>query len=194
MSYLTTLDKYAIGALVFLVSLCAWHAIIGSDVMSQLDKTLLKDIDTYALISIGGLYFVFHLIYIIYFIARFSRYSKIGKEKLNGDDEPEEAVNINSDVYFTEKQKNIEDPNRPTSISTIKPQVKSSVLKPGDSIDNNDTRYRNLVESASTSPSGDSNQFNAGSKEYQRINNFKDKTVNNPFIQANQRRTTLVDK
>ena len=70
-SYLTTLDKYAIVALIFLVSLCAWHAVIGSELFSSLKETLIIDIDKYALMSIGSLYFIFHLTYISYFLIRY---------------------------------------------------------------------------------------------------------------------------
>lgn len=82
-SYLTTLDKYAIVALIFLVSLCAWHAVIGSALFSSIDREYVKRVDKYALFFIGGLYFMFHLTYITYFLIQYKRYSNVGKEESN---------------------------------------------------------------------------------------------------------------
>ncbi|RNA23241.1 gamma aminobutyric acid receptor subunit [Brachionus plicatilis] len=73
-SYLTTLDKYAIVALIFLVSLCAWHAVIGSVLFSSIDKEYVGGIDKYALFFIGT-----------YFLFRYRRYSHVGKEQANED-------------------------------------------------------------------------------------------------------------
>lgn len=75
-SYLTMLDIYAIGALIFLVSLCGWHAIIGSDLLSG-DK---DKIDLIVLIVIGVVYVIYHVIYFTLFISKYRRYNKIGKK------------------------------------------------------------------------------------------------------------------
>ncbi len=104
-SYLTVLDKYAIGALVFLVSLCVWHAMIGSSFGNPENCEVCKEIDKFALISIGLLYFLFHFTYIIYFLLKYSRYSKVGLTDL-APVEPDQ-LNINSDAYFFEREKKI---------------------------------------------------------------------------------------
>ena len=74
-SYLTTLDIYAIGALIFLVALCCWHATIGSDVING-DK---DRIDSIVLIIIGVVYVIYHIIYFTMFYKKYRRYEKIGK-------------------------------------------------------------------------------------------------------------------
>jgi hypothetical protein len=75
-SYLTTLDKYALGALIFLVMLCVWHAIIGSGIITS-NQT---NIDTYVLIGLSISFLLFHIAYIAFFIYKFLRYRNIGKD------------------------------------------------------------------------------------------------------------------
>jgi hypothetical protein len=77
-SYLTTLDKYAIGALIFLVCLCVWHAFIGSELFMKFKPDTVVLIDTFVLILIGLFYFLFHLVYIIHFLLRHGRYKLVG--------------------------------------------------------------------------------------------------------------------
>ena len=93
-SYLTTLDKYAIVALIFLVSLCAWHAVIGSVLFSSIDREYVKSIDKYALFFIVTLYFFFHVTYIGYFLFQFRRYSNVGKDTNEESKHSEEVKNI----------------------------------------------------------------------------------------------------
>lgn len=69
-SYLTTLDKYAIGALIFLVLLCVWHAFIGSEMFLGFTLDTIIAIDQFALSSIGVLYILFHFVYITHFVTR----------------------------------------------------------------------------------------------------------------------------
>ncbi len=122
-SYLTTLDKYAIGALIFLVSLCAWHAIIGSNVISTTSPTP-SQIDQYALMAIGALYFLFHLIYIVYFIVKYLRYSKIG---LSTDTQ---SIKSNTDAENYLKLEDVEE--RAVSVNKVK-------LKSSDRTTSNDS-------------------------------------------------------
>jgi hypothetical protein len=78
-SYLTTLDYYAIGALIFLVGLCAWHACIGSDLFDGID-TEREKIDSIVLICIGIVYVLYHIIYFTLFFMKYQRYDTIGKK------------------------------------------------------------------------------------------------------------------
>ncbi|RNA09125.1 gamma aminobutyric acid receptor subunit [Brachionus plicatilis] len=48
--YLTSLDKYAIGSLLYLVLFCVWHSIIGSNIITS-DGKQKEDIDHYVLMS-----------------------------------------------------------------------------------------------------------------------------------------------
>lgn len=81
-SYLTTLDLYAIGALVFLVLLCCWHACIGTFLLNGvMDKEYRIQIDYYALYIILSVYAVFHVVYFIFFLWKYLRYNDITKEE-----------------------------------------------------------------------------------------------------------------
>ena len=78
-SYLTTLDKYSIFAQFFLVVLCAYHAVIGCNFFRKKGLHVAGSIDDVALITIAGLYALYHLAYIVYFLVKFFRNAKIGK-------------------------------------------------------------------------------------------------------------------
>ena len=95
--YLTSLDKYGIGSLLFLVILyefifvlksnyyinfilfkqksCCWHSIIGSSVITS-DSTNKKQIDSYALYAFAGVYAFFNVFYLIWFIIMAIKNSK----------------------------------------------------------------------------------------------------------------------
>lgn len=135
--------------------------------------TTASNIDKYALYSIGGLYFVFHLTYIVYFLARYSRYSKIGKEQSNEgffDEKLDKNNNNNNENGYN----TLNNDERPISINTInvRPGTKSStfsdkqseVIKPSGEI-----KYRNLQESPTSMP------LTAPIQEARQA------TVNNPF-------------
>ena len=149
-SYLTILDKYAITALVFLVSLCVWHAIIGSNIFWQLTKAERDKIDYVALYLIASLFAGFHIIYILYFVWKYLRYKNLSAGK---------KEEIDAEMGLREE-------SRPVSISNVKPVVKPSAINPAmniipknsDQINiNGEIKYRNLMESPSSSFSGDIN-------------------------------------
>lgn len=81
-SYLTTLDKYGISALIFLVALCAWHGIISSSI--KLDNSRFDNytIDTIVLIIFAILFVLFHVIYILVFHKKYNRYKHVGKQAI----------------------------------------------------------------------------------------------------------------
>ena len=66
-SYLTSLDKYAIGCLTTLVLFCIWHSLIGSEVITS-SSTTRKSIDEYFLIASACTYALFNFIFIVWFI------------------------------------------------------------------------------------------------------------------------------
>lgn len=82
-SYLTTLDKYAIVALIFLVALCGWHATIGSSVIYESDMLNKERVDLIVLIIIGILYVLYQIIYFILFYLKYRRYKHIGNQALH---------------------------------------------------------------------------------------------------------------
>ena len=147
--------------MVFLVSLCIWHAIIGSqsDIFyyaQEKNPNFRTDLDKIVLYVIAGCYLTFHLVYILFFLFKFSRYSKLEieepeqekadpkKETQEIEPEPElflgfsqQPLDINSDAYF-ERQKSILE-SRSTiatlaalSANHIKPSVRTSSVKPSD--------------------------------------------------------------
>lgn len=75
-SYLTTLDIYAIVILLFLVLLCCWHACIGTFLLDDvIDRAFRVEIDYYAFYVISFIYIMFHVIYITFFVYKYLRYS-----------------------------------------------------------------------------------------------------------------------
>jgi hypothetical protein len=199
------LDKYAIGALVFLVLLCIWHAIIGSSndlfyFATVKNPSFRNELDKIVLCAIAGLYLTFHLIYIMFFLIKFSRYSKLEiaepeKEKpvakvQEPEPEPENEIHfsiqpldINSDAYF-EKQKSIIESRR--SIATlaalsanhIKPSVRTSSVNPSD----------NFFSSHSNSYSTNENTRTNSSRSRKSSSNVQHdiQKVNNPFMQSSR--------
>ena len=63
--YLTSLDKYAIGSLLFLVCFCVWHSLIGSSIITTTNR---KMIDTYVLYGLAALFVLYNLVYVIWFV------------------------------------------------------------------------------------------------------------------------------
>lgn len=81
-SYVTTLDLYLVGAQMFLVLLCCWHAIIGTFLLDEIVTNEVRvEIDAYALALISTIYFLFQIIYITFFITKYLRYGNIIKEE-----------------------------------------------------------------------------------------------------------------
>ena len=64
--YLTSLDKYAIGSLLYLVLFCVWHSIIGSTIISP-ELTVKRKIDGIVLYCAAGIYIFFNFCYLIWF-------------------------------------------------------------------------------------------------------------------------------
>lgn len=70
-SYLTSLDKYAICCIFYICLNFAWHAIVGS----FWDKNRAQELDKWILIGFAGLFFLIHLGLFVWFIVA---YFKIG--------------------------------------------------------------------------------------------------------------------
>ena len=86
-SYFTVLDKYAIPALMYLVALCVYHAIISSPLFSQLPSQTITYIDKIAFYCVVGIYSLYSLAYLIYFIC------KVAKQKILEKKFREQAAN-----------------------------------------------------------------------------------------------------
>ena len=79
-SYLTSLDKYAIGCLFHLVLFCSWHATISSDLIST-DVTFKKRIDTYVLMGSAGFFVFFNLCFVLWFLIMLKTMSNFRNKK-----------------------------------------------------------------------------------------------------------------
>jgi hypothetical protein len=64
--YLTSIDKFAIGNLFFLVLFAVWHAIIGSTMFDDIASQR-EIIDLYVLVGFGILFTVYTLFYVCLF-------------------------------------------------------------------------------------------------------------------------------
>lgn len=125
-SYLTTLDLYAIGALVFLVLLCCWHACIGTFLLNDVVEVEYRiKIDNKAFYIISFVYIFFHVIYVLYFLYKYLRYNNISKE----EETNEKLKNLMKETLNEEK---------------INSYKNSIVNSDGD---NNQIKYRNLNSS-----------------------------------------------
>jgi hypothetical protein len=69
-SYLTLLDKYAIGCLFFLSSKFIWHSLIGSQIIAK-DLTELYRIDLSLLYTFFAAFLAFNLIFLLWFLVLF---------------------------------------------------------------------------------------------------------------------------
>lgn len=77
-SYLTTLDIYALVALIFLIFLCCWHSIIGSWILVEyIGKKVESNMDNVALYFFSIFYVIFHIVYISFFVYKYFRYGKL---------------------------------------------------------------------------------------------------------------------
>lgn len=68
-SYLTLLDKYTIGCLIFLVLLCIWHSVVGSDILIP-DIDQKKEKDCYVFIISAIVFVLYHLFFVIWLLKK----------------------------------------------------------------------------------------------------------------------------
>ena len=151
--YLTSLDKYGIGSLLFLVILyefifvlksnyyiniilfkqksCCWHSIIGSSVITS-DSTNKKQIDSYALYAFAGVYAFFNVFYLIWFIIMAIKNSKQLKD---GDIEYKEQLELRKrefeakDKEIAEKDKEYDLMERDKDVEEINEKANSFTMK-----------------------------------------------------------------
>lgn len=79
--YLTSLDKYAIGSLLFLVLFCVWHSLIGSSLLINIHQNedkgeLRKRIDTYLLFGSASIFLFYNFFYIFWFLKMYKSIKK----------------------------------------------------------------------------------------------------------------------
>lgn len=138
--YLTSLDKYGIGSLLFLVIFCCWHSIIGSSVITS-DSNNKKSIDYYALYALSALYVIFNIFYVCWFIYMSHSISKSlneGKQKYQNmlDERAKEFAARDKEIAdkdieydMMEKDKDVEEINEKANsyqnnVKTVRPAQK----------------------------------------------------------------------
>ncbi|RNA16276.1 gamma aminobutyric acid receptor subunit [Brachionus plicatilis] len=83
-SYLTLLDKYTIGCLIFLVLFSIWHAVVGSDILiPDIDKK--KEIDCYFFLVSAVVFVLYHLFFIAWFIKKIFDIKQLKSRILNSN-------------------------------------------------------------------------------------------------------------
>ena len=81
-SYLTSIDKFAIGNLFIQILFAIWHAIIGSTLFSS-DETVQSTTDSYALYGLGGIFTLYTLFHTFKILWRFKLIDMLAKDKSN---------------------------------------------------------------------------------------------------------------
>ena len=79
-SYMTSLDKYAMFSIVYLVSCCIWHSIIGSNLLpGDVNKQVYYD--QWALIVFAGLFIILHIMLVFWYLIAYSHVRRIENEE-----------------------------------------------------------------------------------------------------------------
>lgn len=76
-AYLTSIDKYAIGNLFFLVLFAFWHAIIGSTCFENYSLASIYELDMFACIAFGVAFIIYNLASVLQLVRMKIRTEKI---------------------------------------------------------------------------------------------------------------------
>jgi hypothetical protein len=76
-SYLTSLDKYAIGSIFYVCLLCVWHSIVGSFWSQEVAKNL----DFWSLIGFSIFFVLIHVALFIWFFIAYSEVRKLNRRE-----------------------------------------------------------------------------------------------------------------
>jgi hypothetical protein len=77
-SYLTSLDKYAIGSIFYVCLLCVWHSIVGS----FWSQEVARDLDFWSLIGFSIFFIIIHVALFIWFFLAYGEVRKLNKREL----------------------------------------------------------------------------------------------------------------
>ena len=77
-SYLTSLDKYAIVCIFYVCLLCVWHALVGC---SFWDKDLAKNLDQWLLIAFSVLFVIIHVVLGVWVFMAYSEIRKLKRRE-----------------------------------------------------------------------------------------------------------------
>ena len=77
-SYLTSLDRYAIACIFFVCMLCVWHSIVGSGLVATSDA---KGIDQWFLVGFASIFVLIHVFFIYWFMKAYGEIRKLKKRE-----------------------------------------------------------------------------------------------------------------
>lgn len=96
-SYLTLLDKYTIGCLIFLVLLCIWHSVVGSDILiPNIDQKIEKD--CYVFIISAVVFVLFHLFFVIWLLKKIINIQQLKFQILNSKTDKTKCEEISIEI------------------------------------------------------------------------------------------------
>jgi hypothetical protein len=76
-SYLTSLDKYAIGSIFYVCLLCVWHSVVGS----FWSQELARELDFWSLIGFSIFFVLIHVALFIWFFVAYSEVRKLNRRE-----------------------------------------------------------------------------------------------------------------
>lgn len=133
--YLTSLDKYAIGSLLYLVLFCVWHSIIGSNIITN-DGKQREDIDHYVLVGSISFCFIYNLCYLVWFLKMSKNIKKFQSDGLKeAADQAKQRDKLNKNLNETSLTF-----NEINDYEILKKQVKKEI----------NTNKKNLVKVSNT--------------------------------------------
>ncbi len=80
-SYMTSLDRYAMFSMIFIVACCIWHSIIGSSILPG-DLNSQMELDQWALIGFSALFCLLHIISGFWFYSAYKNVKRIKEAEL----------------------------------------------------------------------------------------------------------------
>ena len=80
-SYMTSLDRYAMFSMIFIVACCIWHSIIGSSILPG-DLNSQMVLDQWALIGFSALFCLLHIISGFWFYSAYKNVKRIKEAEL----------------------------------------------------------------------------------------------------------------
>jgi hypothetical protein len=79
---MTSLDRYAIFSMIFIVACCIWHSIIGSSILPG-DLNSQMVLDQWALIVFSALFCLLHIISGFWFYSAYKNVKRIKNQEKN---------------------------------------------------------------------------------------------------------------
>lgn len=166
--YLTSLDKYAIGSLLYLVLFCVWHSLIGSNLVSS-DVNTRKKIDRYVLYASVSLYIVYNLSYLTWFVRMYRSIRSF------------ETQNKNSKT-ITDISELMSENNNNNTTTTTNANLSSNVSKNPSKSDITNTQTDQILNPSSISLNSNPSASQINTSRSSNLNNMPNNTIPNMNI------------